>query len=191
MRSRRMPKPKGLVLLSGGLDSMACLHFSLNQGHDVQALFVDYGQVACEREERAASAVAKELKVPLRKLQIVKAVGKGSGLIQGRNAFLILCALMETAQEPGVIAIGIHQGTPYWDCSEEFVAAMQSVLDGYAGGRAQLLTPFLKWTKREIFEYSKQHQLPVRLTYSCERGAEQPCGRCSSCQDLEALNAGK
>ena len=54
-----------LVLLSGGIDSSACLVFYLTQGFSVSALFVDYGQVSKGREESAASAMCAHYGVPL------------------------------------------------------------------------------------------------------------------------------
>ena len=187
----KKPKRMATVLLSGGIDSTACVHFCLARGHAVAGMFVDYGQVARRREERAAGAGADAFEVPLRKLRVLGTASKGAGLVQGRNAFLVLCALMEIPKGPQVLAIGIHGGTPYWDCSQGFVTLMQSLLDGYAGGRVQLLAPFVTWTKQEVFLYCREHDLPIELTYSCERGVAQPCGQCSSCRDLEALNAGK
>lgn len=191
MRSTNSPGHHAIVLFSGGIDSTACLHFCLQEGHRPRALFVDYGQVARDREETAASAVTEALDIPLRKLHIGGAASKTEGLVQGRNAFLVLCALMEAGDQSSTIALGIHRGTSYWDCSRGFAELMQSLMDAYTGGRMQLLAPFLDWTKRETWMYCQEHHLPTHLTYSCERGVDQPCGQCLSCQDLELLNAGK
>ena len=191
MRSSRSLESDAIVLLSGGIDSTACVHFFLNEKHSVEALFVDYGQAARKREEKAASVIAASFGVPLRKLRIGGATRKDKGLIQGRNALLILCALMEFEQHPRIIVLGIHKGTAYWDCTSGFMELMQSLMDAYSKGCVQLMAPFLEWTKREIWLYCQEHRVPTHLTYSCERGGEQPCGRCLSCKDLEALNAGR
>ena len=45
---------QAIVLLSGGIDSMACIHFYLNQGYSIEALFCDYGQPASVREMESA-----------------------------------------------------------------------------------------------------------------------------------------
>ncbi len=187
----KMSTSKTIVLLSGGIDSTATLHYCLGQHPQVCALFVDYGQPARNAEANAANAICRKFSVPLTTLQLVGATQKEAGLIVARNSFLINCALMEAAPGPVGIAIGVHSGTEYWDCSQGFLDAIQPVLDGYTGGTAQLLAPFLEWTKREVFSYSQNHRLPLDLTYSCERGEKQPCGLCASCKDLEVLNAGK
>ena len=191
-----MPGPttkenKTIVLLSGGVDSTACLHFCLDNGHQAEPFFVDYGQAAARQEKEAASVIAERFHLPIRMLRVLGAAEKGQGLIHGRNAFLVMCALMETPYTPGIIALGIHKGTHYWDCSPGIVEVMQSVLDAYTNGQVQLSAPFLEWTKREIWAYCNAYKVPVGLTYSCELGAKQPCGKCLSCRDLEVPDASR
>ncbi len=48
-----------IVLLSGGIDSASLLALCTEQGTEVEALFVDYGQRALEPERAAATAVAE------------------------------------------------------------------------------------------------------------------------------------
>jgi 7-cyano-7-deazaguanine synthase len=177
------------VLFSGGIDSTACLAFYLEQGFSVQGLFVDYGQVAALRELHAAEAIARHYQIFLQELSWSGPEKKGPGLIVGRNAFLLIGALMELTEKVGILAIGIHSGTDYLDCAPAFIQKMQSLFDLYTQGRIQIGAPFLKWKKHEIFNYCKSHGVPVGLTYSCECGADQPCGKCLSCRDLEALYA--
>jgi len=53
-----------IVLLSGGIDSAACVAFYKQLGHDVSGLFIDYGQPVREQEERSAAAIAAHYKIP-------------------------------------------------------------------------------------------------------------------------------
>ncbi len=152
-------------------------------------IFVDYGQIAMPREVRAAEAVAKHYRIPLTKLKWMGVQQKTSGLILGRNAFLLMGALIELPEDQGILSIGIHAGTRYQDCKGLFVRKMQSLFDTYTKGKVQIGAPFLKWTKGDIWQYSKSRGVPLDLTYSCERGENQPCGICLSCQDLERLYA--
>jgi len=156
----------------------------------VDALFVDYGQLSARREMRAAKLIARHFHVPLRILKIVGASKKGSGLIVGRNAFLLFTAALEFGSRAGQIVIGIHSGTNYRDCSAVFVRRTQEVIDICIGGKVQIGAPFLKWGKGDVWTYAKRKKVPLALTYSCERGLAQPCGCCDSCKDVEALNAG-
>ncbi len=177
------------ILLSGGIDSTACLAFYQEQGFSVQGTFIEYGQLASQRESSAAQAIADYFGVRLLHLKWGGQRQKESGLIQGRNAFLLLGALMEMTEEISILGIGIHSGTRYLDCEPQFIVRMQSIFDIYTGGRVQIGTPFLKWTKHDIWAYCRSKKMPLELTYSCELGLDQPCGKCLSCHDLEVLYA--
>lgn len=178
--------PEVLILLSGGVDSTACLNFYLQLGRAPFGLFVDYGQRAASREWRAVRDLASFYNIPTTRLQW-QGTRKSAGLISGRNAFLIAAALLEKPESVSVIATGIHSNTEYADCSPEFITKMQAVLDTYEKAHVQLAAPFLDWTKADIVQYCFMEHVPVDLTYSCERGSE-PCGYCLSCKDRELIN---
>ena len=173
--------------MSGGIDSMACAHFLIGQSFVVTALFVDYGQAACSSEARAASAVAETLRVPLERASLVSKRRYGAGEVPGRNALLTMAALATCSSDTHVIAMGIHSGTPYYDCSPAFAERMDTLLQEYTSGQTRYFAPFLNWAKRDIFEYCRREQLDVAVTYSCEAGTIPPCGHCSSCHDRVLL----
>jgi 7-cyano-7-deazaguanine synthase len=179
-----------LVLLSGGIDSTACLDFYTDLGRAPCALFVDYGQPASRIEADAAKAVAAHYSVPLISLTWFGHQTKHDGLIPGRNCFLISAALMERPRSASLIAIGVHAGTDYADCGQQFLERMQAILDVYENGSVQLTAPFVTWTKADIVAYCAIRKVPVHLTYSCERGTEPSCGSCLSCKDRRSLVAG-
>jgi len=159
-------------------------------GFDVGCLFVDYGQKSSDREWRSAQNIAVHFHVTVNKLACLGATHKTSGEIIGRNAFLLNVALLEAGTSPDIIALGVHAGTAYQDCAAPFIHVMQSIFDGYTGGKVRIGTPFLTWSKGDIWAYSQANDVPLNLTYSCEMGMDQPCGHCSSCADLETLYAG-
>src|SRR5579884_288783 len=74
-----------LVLLSGGLDSAACMTFYRSQGYDVSGLFVAYGQSALRQELIAARRIAKHARVPLAIIQISGLGPFGAGFVPARN----------------------------------------------------------------------------------------------------------
>lgn len=180
---------KALILLSGGIDSTTCLAYYLHEGLSPEALFVDYGQAGAKKESRAATLICRHFQVPLRTICLTGVIRKGAGLITGRNAFLLLTAALESNGKPGVIALGIHSGTRYADCTRYFIQRMQAIFDTYTGGALQIGVPFLRWSKGDIWALANSRNVPLSLTYSCERGLAQPCGSCDSCLDLEALRA--
>jgi 7-cyano-7-deazaguanine synthase len=181
------PKRRATVLLSGGLDSAACAHFLQGQGLSVSAVFVNYGQAAAVLEWRAAVAMAERLDLPLRTLSVTGGDQFGSGELAGRNAFLVFAALFLGRATPGLLAAGIHAGTPYYDCSEDFVELIGRLVADSTDGRVSFLAPFVSWTKQDVYNYFVAASLPTKLTYSCEAGTDPPCGVCLSCGDRKAL----
>ncbi len=177
------------VLLSGGVDSAACTAFYVNQGFRVRCVHVSFGQAAADLERMAAEQVARHFGLPLKVLRWSGLTTFGEGETPGRNAFLHLGALLEIGARSGLLASGIHAGTPYFDCSKGFVACLQALLDGYYDGRMLVAAPFLDWTKDQVFLFCRSEGVPVDLTYSCEAGRLPPCGSCLSCRDRRALDA--
>lgn len=178
-----------VVLVSGGIDSTACIDFYKRQQFAVSGLHVTYGQPAARHESSAAEAVARHYGISLAVIRLMGACPKSDAEILGRNTLLIFAALMELNACSGMIAIGIHSGTPYYDCSSSFLSTIQTIVDGQCGGRVRVVAPFLEWTKKDIWGYCHERGVPIELTYSCERGLDQPCGVCFSCRDLEVLRA--
>lgn len=176
-----------LVLLSGGADSSACLTFLKEQGAHLHSLFIDYGQPSAKEERSAAFAISDYYEVPLTAIEVTGFKRWDAGYVNGRNAFLLHTALMAADFSRGLIGIGIHAGTSYADCTEYFIRQMQASFDVYMDGRVQVYAPFLGWTKKEVWEYSRGVGMPLELTYSCETGGVPSCRRCRSCIDRESL----
>ena len=84
---------QAIVLLSGGIDSMACIHFYLNQGYCIEALFCYYWQPASVREMESAKTISKYYKMPLHIIRTTDIKIPKSGEICGRNALLVHQAL--------------------------------------------------------------------------------------------------
>ena len=175
------------VLLSGGIDSAACAYFLRDLGYRVNALFIDYGQKAAHSERSSAEMVSQSLGIQLITAALVAQPQFEAGEITGRNAFLILACLMASQIKMGVIAMGIHSGTRYYDCSTAFADSMDRLLSEHTDGCVRLLTPFVTWNKKNIVDYYLSKGLSLDMTYSCERGEVPPCGRCLSCLDRRAL----
>ena len=166
-----------------------CLNFYRQAGHPLTALFIDYGQPSAKRELAAAIRVASWFDVELDRIRAEGLPEFGDGFVRGRNAFLVMAALMSFKSGSGLIAIGIHTGTSYSDCGEEFVVSMRNLFDLYSSGAIMIDAPLLSWNKAEVWNYALANRIPVGDTYSCELGLDQPCGVCLSCRDVEMLNA--
>jgi 7-cyano-7-deazaguanine synthase len=178
-----------VVLLSGGIDSTACLKFFLDLGRFPYGMFIDYGQMASSEELRAARGVAQHYEVALQELTIANARPKTTGVIPGRNSFLLSTAVMERKDSVRVIALGIHGGTLYRDCSTEFYSYAQQLIGWSENGDVSLSAPFLEWSKADVVQFCLQRSVPLELTYSCENGGRVHCGSCNSCKDRELIHA--
>lgn len=177
-----------LVLLSGGIDSLCCMHICQDLGHQVSALFVDYSQPSLEYERAAALNIAESYKASFEEVHFgSETLDFGAGELVGRNAFLIFSALLHSGANFQFLCIGTHAGTPYFDCSDPFISSCKKLVDEQTNGTTRLLTPLQHWFKPQVFEYAKQNRLPIDLTYSCESGYEFGCGVCASCKDREML----
>lgn len=154
-----------IVLLSGGIDSAACVEYYKSMGFLVRGIFIDYGQSYNNEERTASSAIAAHYQIALLQRSI-SGGGFEKGYVPSRNAALLSVALMAFEKESGIVGIGIHAGTPYTDCSPEFVKAMQAVYGLYTDGRIRIDAPFLSWTKGEIVSFARQRQVPLHLTFS-------------------------
>lgn len=181
---------KSLVLLSGGIDSAACVQFYRSQNFQVETLFVDFGQPAGKAERRSARAISDFFNVAMNTVECSGPRHSFSGEIMGRNAFLVMTAMVYRPELNGLVCLGIHAGTGYYDCNTRFVELMSQLVDEYSNGRIVLGLPFLSWSKGMIWQYSAREKIPTDLTWSCETNSEQYCGICLSCRDREALNAG-
>jgi 7-cyano-7-deazaguanine synthase len=146
-------------------------------------VFIDFGQKTVKYELSSARKISKHYDIELNEIKLKSQKMFGPGEIIGRNALLALIVVMYNPLYKGLIALGIHAGTPYWDCSESFVNKMNELLNGYMNGNVLLDAPFLKWDKYMIYQYCKDNKVPIHLTYSCETGTSQPCRKCFSCRD--------
>ena len=176
-----------VLLLSGGIDSAACGHLLRQKLIETISVFVDYGQEAAACESMAAERISNHLGVPLRKISLSPNQHFREGEVVARNAFFLFTALMCLKGQSGLYCMGIHAGSPYYDCSPRFVEMTNTLFSEISDGRAKLFCPFLEWSKADVFDYFVTTGIPIEYTYSCERGSIPVCGHCSSCLDRRSL----
>lgn len=176
------------ILFSGGVDSLCCAHFLMSQGFMVSAIHINYGQLAYELESKSSENLCRILGIKLKKASFLAGKSFEAGEISSRNLFLISAAMVCKEAASSAIAIGIHDGTKYYDCSKNFFEDIRKIVDEMTDSKVELLAPFLNWHKHDIFRYALDNNLPLGLTYSCESGEQIPCGECLSCQDRQILS---
>lgn len=201
---------KGVVLLSGGLDSTLCATMAVKDlgADNVLALTILYGQKH-EKEAQAAKKVSAALGIQHKTLVIPGIfTGYGSSLIdkdapipemsyreiQGvsptyvpfRNGvFLSYAAVTALVGGASFIYFGAHaedfRNWAYPDCTPEFIGSMANAIYIGTYHKVRLLTPLQWYNKCDIVRQSIREGSPVRSTWSCYEGKEKACGKCPTC----------
>jgi 7-cyano-7-deazaguanine synthase len=202
---------RAVVLLSGGLDSYTAAAITSEDGFDLYALTVKYGQRHA-REILAARKVAeaigvishRELAVDLGSLGGSALVGDGEvpkdgpdpatipvTYVPARNTVMLSLALA-WAEVLGVfdIVIGVNalDYSGYPDCRPEYIEAFERMAAlatkaGIGGGRFHVRAPLLFLSKADIIRRGLALGLDYGMTHSCydPLPTGAPCGRCDSC----------
>lgn len=204
------PRPRAIVLLSGGLDSYTTAAIALEQGFQLHALTVSYGQRhSCELD--AARQVVQKLGITDHKIiPLDLRLFGGSALTAGiqvpksgkilenhipatyvpaRNTILLSLAL-GWAEVVGAFDIFIGANavdySGYPDCRPEFISAFENLanLATAAGvekkGTFHIHAPLIGMTKAQIITRGHELGLDYSLTHSCYDPDEQ--GRaCGQC----------
>lgn len=208
----------GVAVVSGGMDSTTLVYSLIDQGYTPHLVSFDYGQ-RHKKELQFALATAERLKLrwSLVDLSSITDLIDSSALTHGaeipdghyseetmkitvvpnRNMVMIsIAAAMVVNYQYAYIATGMHQGDHeiYPDCRPEFIHDMsRAIKDGNKGflhHEFQMLTPFIYRTKNSIAEVAYDLDVPLHLTWSCYRGEDIHCGRCSTCVErLEAVHS--
>jgi len=208
--SERNSKPKAVVLLSGGLDSMVCAGLAREAGFDVLALTVDYNQrhrVELECARRIAkqlagrhivlpldlrtfggSALTSDVAVPK---EGVKA-GVPVTYVPARNTvFLSLALAWAEAEGARDLFVGVNalDYSGYPDCRPEFIAAFEELANkatkaGAEGDRFTIHAPLQHMTKADIAVEAARLGLDAGLSHSCYDPAADgaACGKCDACR---------
>jgi 7-cyano-7-deazaguanine synthase len=194
-----------MVLLSGGLDSVAALHWALERYDGVGAISVGYGQVNRDAELAAAGRVADRRGIHLQRLETADAV-RGLGLLVApppgrdgnvsranlacRNPILISIAAAEACRVwlgqrvDIVIGATVDDAPGFPDCRSEFVDAMsRAVMFGSLGvADLQVRAPWAQLHKQNVLAWCTHRPdalADVQDSVSCYRGTR--CGECDAC----------
>ena len=142
---------------------MVVLSLLNRKNSETTGVFVDYGQAALSDERQASRRVTDYFETELIGLRLDLPSLYGAGEVRHRNGMLIFAAAMATAGIADCIAIGVHAGVPYSDCSQTFLAAMEAALKASHASSLQLIAPLKTWMKADIIAYAKREGLPIEL----------------------------
>ena len=199
-----------VVLLSGGLDSMVCAALAREQGFEVVALTVDYGQ-RHRIELEAAKAIAGDLAARHVVLELDLRAFGGSALtadiavpkdgveadipvtyVPARNTIFLSLALgLAEASGANHIFIGVNalDYSGYPDCRPEFIAAFRDLAQmatrmGVEGEGIAIHAPLQHMSKADIAREADRLGLDAGISHSCYDPLPdgRHCGRCDACR---------
>ncbi|WP_445144497.1 7-cyano-7-deazaguanine synthase QueC [Dyella sp. Tek66A03] len=209
--SQESPR-KAVVLVSGGMDSAVTIAIAREQGYQVHALSVAYGQrhsaelEASERVSRALGAVEhKTVQVDLRTiggsaltadidvpLDQVGDQGIPVTYVPARNTIMLSIALgwAEVLGSSdlwcGVNAVD-YSGYP--DCRPAFIEAFEHLANvatkaGVEGAGIKIHAPLMRMSKADIAREGQRLGVDFSITVSCyQADAEgRACGHCDACR---------
>jgi 7-cyano-7-deazaguanine synthase len=202
-----------VVLLSGGLDSLVTAVVCAKQFNRIQALFVNYGQIAAERELSAARQQCAKLSIPLEVIELPFVAQWASGpLISGagipkpveldestarasaravwipaRNglfAAIGVCLAESRGFEAVAMGLNAEEGATFRDNSPEFVSATGAFF-GYATmQKIAFVAPLSGLDKAAIVALGLKEGAPLEAVWSCYGPGPSACGECESCVRL-------
>jgi len=213
-----MEDKRGILLLSGGMDSTALLAWLVEQEWTVYPIIFDYGQSHRELENEAAKKVAdhyksRGVKEPKTFKFDLSQIG-GSALtdedinvpdnmkeqkktvVPHRNGLLatIAAAYGETIGVYDIFFTPVAEDyESYPDCRPAATKALSTFLTLSATDQpadVNVHTPFIKWWKKDIVQWGISYDVPFHLTHTCYKGVKPACGECPACRErLAAFRA--
>ncbi len=203
-------KRLGLVLVSGGMDSLVCAAVANEENDELAFLHLSYGQKTSEKEKECFDKIADHYHV---KQEFRKTVDMGflsqiggssltdaslevsdyqgdsdeipSSYVPFRNAHIISMAVSwaEVIGAKNIYIGANYEDSPgYPDCRPEYFEAFNKLIKvGTKDGSVQVKTPVLMDKKKEIVQKAIDLKAPLDLTWSCYKNSDKACGVCDSC----------
>ena len=199
---------KVVVVYSGGLDSTVALYLAVHNygAENVKAISFNYQSKHNDEEFKRAENTCKTLGVELSRIDL-SSVSKhlksdllktGGEIPEGhyeqsnmkqtvvpfRNGIMlsIACGIAESHGAKYVM-LGNHAGDHeiYPDCRATFITAMNEAMAYGTYDNINIASPFVTYSKADIVVEGSRLGVDWVNTYSCYKGGEVHCGKCSTC----------
>jgi len=203
--------PKAVVLVSGGMDSAVTIALAREQGYQVHALSVSYGQRHSSELEASARVAAmlgavehKTVHVDLRSIGgsaltadiDVPLDAEDAGIpvtyVPARNTIMLSIALgWAEVLEAREIWCGVNavDYSGYPDCRPAFIESFEALANvatkaGVEGKGMAIKAPLMRMSKADIAREGQRLGVDFSATVSCYQADAQgrACGHCDACR---------
>jgi len=189
---------RGVIILSGGMDSVTLLHHLVHNDNYVEALSFNYGQkhskeLGCAKRQCYDLGVSHTIiDLPfVNELFKSDLLESGDDLPHGHyeqdnmkqtvvpNRNMIMSAIAvgyASSIKADFVALGVHSGDHaiYPDCRKEFVEAFASAVKLADWEVIQIVAPFIYMDKKAILEIGLPLGVDYSQTWTCYEGKEKP-----------------
>lgn len=201
---------KGIILLSGGLDSLVSLGLGMQKYGISLALTFDYGQKALEQEISTSKNICDYYKIEHKviKLDWLKNVthtalvedkelpegidnpedSAKSVWVPNRNGlFLNIAGSFADGNDYDYIIIGANkeEGQTFPDNTQEFIDRINAEFEFSTQKHPKVVAPLINYDKNDIVKQAIEHNIPLEFVRSCYSNGKKHCGKCESCTRLK------
>lgn len=201
---------KGIILLSGGLDSLVSLGLGMEKYGISLALTFDYGQKALEQEISTSKNICDYYKIEHKiiKLDWLKNVthtalvedkelpegidnpedSAKSVWVPNRNGlFLNIAGSFADGNDYDYIIIGANkeEGQTFPDNTQEFIDRVNAEFEFSTQKHPKVVAPLINYDKNDIVKQAIEHNIPLEFVRSCYSNGKKHCGKCESCTRLK------
>ena len=199
---------KGIVLLSGGLDSLVSLGLGIKEYNVSLALTFDYGQKSVDYEIRASKDICDYygIRHEIIKLDWLKNITHTSLVsdkkvpekidensaknvwVPNRNGlFLNIAGSFADGENYDYILIGANkeEAQTFPDNTQEFIDRVNSEFEFSTQKHPKVVAPLINYDKNGIVELALKNDIPLKFVKSCYVGGMKHCGKCESCIRLK------
>ena len=201
---------KGIILLSGGLDSLVSLGLGMQKYGISLALTFDYGQKALEQEVSTSKNICDYYKIEHKviKLDWLKNVthtalvedkelpegidnpenSAKSVWVPNRNGlFLNIAGSFADGNDYDYIIIGANkeEGQTFPDNTQEFIDRVNAEFEFSTQKHPKVVAPLINYDKNDIVKQAIEHNIPLEFVRSCYSNGKKHCGKCESCTRLK------
>ena len=201
---------KGIILLSGGLDSLCALGLAKDKYGIELGLTFDYGQKSAKQEIEASRKICEFYKIEHKIIALdwlkditqtalvsekeLPTEGLGtkqsaeSVWVPNRNGlFLNIAACFADSYKYDYIIFGANrdEGKTFPDNTEAFRREISKVFESSTLQKPKVEAPLINYTKNDIVKIAMEKSVPLELVRSCYGGREKHCGVCESCRHLK------